>query len=125
MEVRVVNISEKLSQFTDCWNPRVVSHVNDTAVKLAKLSGEFVWHRHDHEDEMFLVVSGELKMRVRDDLGERELLIRPGEFVTIPRAVEHLPIAEREVHVMLIEPDTTLNTGNIINERTRAELETI
>ena len=125
MEIRVVNLRDKFSQFTDPWNPRIVSQVNNTAIKLAKLKGEFVWHHHEHEDEMFLVVSGQLRMKVRDASGEREHRIGPGEFITIPHGVEHLPIADDEVQLMLIEPNTTLNTGNVTNERTRAELESI
>jgi mannose-6-phosphate isomerase-like protein (cupin superfamily) len=90
-------------------------------VKVVKLKGEFVWHHHDNEDEMFLVVSGTLRMRFRDG----DQLIRPGEFIIVPKGVEHLPVAEEEVHLVLLEPKTTLNTGNIISDRTRAELERI
>jgi mannose-6-phosphate isomerase-like protein (cupin superfamily) len=126
MEIGVVNIREKLSQFSDYWNPRIVSEVNDTAIKLTKLNGEFMWHRHDHEDEMFLIVSGILRMKVRSEDGvEKEFRIAPGEFITIPHGVEHLPIADGEVHIVLIEPKETLNTGNLRNERTREELERI
>lgn len=125
MEIRVVNLRSKLAEFSDYYNPRVVSQINDTAVKLVKLKGEFMWHHHDAEDEMFFVVSGRLRMKVRDDLGERELSIGPGEFVTIPHGIEHFPIADEETHIMLVEPATTLNTGNLRNERTREHLETI
>jgi mannose-6-phosphate isomerase-like protein (cupin superfamily) len=126
MEIGVVNIREKLSQFSDYWNPRIVSEVNDTAIKLTKLNGEFMWHHHDHEDEMFLIVSGVLRMKVRSEDGvEKEFRVAPGEFITIPHGVEHLPIADGEVHIVLIEPKETLNTGNLRNERTREELERI
>lgn len=126
MEIGVVNIREKLSQFSDCWNPRIVGEVNNTAIKLTKLNGEFIWHHHEQEDEMFLVISGELRMKVRSEDGvEKEFRVAPGEFITIPHGVEHLPIADSEVHIVLIEPKDTLNTGNVRNERTRAELERI
>ncbi len=128
MEIRVVNLRDKFNQFSDYTNPRIVSEINDTAIKLVKLKGEFLWHHHDHEDEMFLVVTGTLRMKVRGlngDPREHEFLIGPGEFITIPRGVEHFPSADDEVHIMLIEPKETLNTGNVQNERTRANLETI
>jgi len=116
-----VNLVEKLARFTDTWSPKIVGEINDAYVKLVKLKGEFVWHHHDNEDEMFLVVKGRLLMRLRDrdvDLGE-------GEFIIIPRGVEHLPVAVDECHVLLFEPKTTLNTGHITNERTVADLERI
>jgi mannose-6-phosphate isomerase-like protein (cupin superfamily) len=126
MEIRVVNLKERFAQITDCWNPRIVSEVNNTAIKLTKLNGEFVWHHHEQEDEMFLVISGELRMKVRSEAGaEKEFRINPGEFITIPHGVEHLPIADGEVHIVLIEPKDTLNTGNLRSERTRTELERI
>ena len=128
MPIRVVNLRDKFSQISDYYNPRIVSEINDSAVKLAKLKGEFLWHHHDTEDEMFLVVSGTLRIKVRGidgDPREHEYLIGPGEFITIPHGVEHLPSADEEVHIMLIEPKETLNTGNVNNERTRARLETI
>jgi mannose-6-phosphate isomerase-like protein (cupin superfamily) len=93
--------------------------VNDAHVKLVKLKGEFVWHHHDREDELFLVVRGRLRLRLRD----RDLVLGPGEFAIIPRGVEHLPIAEEETHVLLLEPKSTLNTGNVRNERTVPKLE--
>ena len=119
--MQVVNLQEKLSQFDDCWHPRIVGEVNDSHVKLVKLEGEFVWHHHEREDEMFLVLKGTLRMRLRD----RDLLVRPGEFVIVPRGVEHMPVAESETHVLLFEPRTTLNTGNVISERTVANPEAI
>ncbi|KZD09811.1 cupin domain-containing protein [Oceanibaculum pacificum] len=110
-----VNLADKLSRFAEPWSPRLVGQVNDAAIKLVKLRGEFVWHHHETEDEMFFVIEGRLRMRFRD----RDVDLEPGEFIIVPRQVEHLPIAlTEEVSVMLIEPDTTLNTGNIRNERT-------
>lgn len=121
----VVNFGEKFSTFDDYWSPRISGELNDNYVKLAKLKGEFVWHHHEHEDEMFLVIRGTLRMGIRENGGERELTIRPGEYVIIPRGVEHLPIADEEVHLVMVEPKTTLNTGNVRNERTREELPTV
>ncbi len=103
------------------WSPKIVGEVNDAYVKLVKFRGEFVWHHHDHEDEMFLVLKGRLRMRLRD----RDLWVGPGEFVIVPRGVEHMPVAEAEVHVLLFEPRSTLNTGNVVNERTVPVLERI
>ena len=120
-----VNLAQKLSLFTDHYSPKIVGEVNDAYVKLVKLQGEFMWHHHDHEDELFLVVKGALRMKVRETGVEREIIIHPGEFLIIPRGVEHLPSAEEETHVMLLEPKTTLNTGNVANERTVAELQRI
>lgn len=123
MAVRVVNLAEKFAAFQEHWSPKIVADLNDSHVKLAKLKGEFVWHRHENEDELFLVTKGVLRMLVREDGQERELRIGPGEMIVIPRGMEHLPIGDDEVHVVLIEPKTTLNTGNLRNERTRDELE--
>lgn len=109
-----INIAQKLSVFDDHWSPKVIGQVNDCHVKLAKLKGEFVWHTHDDEDEMFLVVKGRLTMRFRDEVVE----VGEGEIIIVPRGVEHLPVAEEEVHVMLVEPKSTVNTGNIRDERT-------
>jgi mannose-6-phosphate isomerase-like protein (cupin superfamily) len=114
-----VNLAEKLGRFADTWSPKIVGEINDAYVKLVKLKGEFIWHHHDHEDEMFLVVKGRLLMRLRD----RDIHLGEGEFVIIPRGVEHLPVADDECHVLLLEPKTTLNTGQVTNERTVAELE--
>jgi mannose-6-phosphate isomerase-like protein (cupin superfamily) len=119
--VETVNLKEKLSKVSDYFNPRIIGELNDSYVKVVKLKGEFVWHHHDNEDEMFLVVTGTLRMRFRDG----DQLIRPGEFIIVPKGVEHLPVAEEEVHLVLLEPKTTLNTGNITSDRTRAELERI
>ncbi|HXA83362.1 MAG TPA: cupin domain-containing protein [Methylomirabilota bacterium] len=119
--METINLKEKFSRFQDYWNPRVLGDVNDCQVKAVKLKGEFVWHHHDNEDELFLVVQGTLRMKFRD----RETLVREGEFVIVPRGVEHLPVADQEVHIVLIEPRTTLNTGNIRNDRTVSQLERI
>jgi len=116
-----VNIREKLNQFSDHWNPRIIGELNGQHVKAVKLQGEFVWHHHDLEDELFLVINGMLKMEFRDKTVE----IRPGEFIIVPRKVEHRPVAEQEVEILLFEPASTLNTGNIENERTRKHLERI
>ncbi|HTV60145.1 MAG TPA: cupin domain-containing protein [Verrucomicrobiae bacterium] len=119
--METVNLQQKFAQVNDYWNPRIIGELNDAYVKIVKVKGEFVWHHHDHEDEMFLVVKGRLRIRFRD----RECEINPGEFLVVPRGVEHLPVAEEEVHIVLLEPKTTLNTGNVRNERTVAELERI
>ena len=116
-----VNLSEKFSRFSDYFHPRVIGELNDSLVKAVKLQGEFVWHHHDNEDELFLVVKGKLRMKFRD----REAVVRAGEFIIVPKGVEHCPVADEEVHIVLIEPKSTLNTGNITNERTVAQLERI
>ncbi|MCL5286673.1 MAG: cupin domain-containing protein [Acidobacteria bacterium] len=106
---------------SEYWSPKIVGQVNDSLVKVVKFQGEFLWHHHDNEDEMFLVVKGTMRMRFRDG----DVLVREGEFIIVPHGVEHMPVAEEEVHVVLFEPKTTLNTGNVRNERTRPELERI
>lgn len=121
MEIDKINISQKLSLFTDHWNPRIAGELNGQHIKLAKLQGEFVWHKHDHEDEMFLVISGTLKIEFRDKTVE----VNPNEFIIVPRGVEHKPIAENEVSIMLFEPQSTLNTGNVQNELTKNKLDKI
>lgn len=110
-----VNIDHKLSEIGEHWNPRIVGELNGQHVKLAKLKGEFVWHHHDDEDELFLVVRGSLLIRLPE---EEEVVLDEGEFLIVPRGVEHQPVAEEEVHVLLFEPAGTLNTGNVRNERT-------
>ena len=116
-----VNLAQKFSMFNDYWSPKIVGEINDSYVKLVKFKGEFVWHHHETEDELFLVVKGSLLIKLRD----QDIFLEAGEFVIIPRGVEHLPIAEEEAHVLLLEPKTTLNTGNIGNERTVVDLERI
>lgn len=109
-----VSIAARLSSFTELWSPKVIGRVNDVEIKLAKLAGEFVWHHHEGADELFLVVHGRLLMQFRD----REEWVDEGELVIVPRGVEHRPVAQEEVHVLLVEPAGTLNTGNVRNERT-------
>ncbi|MDX2480575.1 MAG: cupin domain-containing protein [Desulfuromusa sp.] len=109
-----VNLEDKFSQFNGHWQPKVVGELNDQYVKLAKLKGEFVWHQHETEDELFMVIKGELLIKLRD----RDVILKPGEFFIIPRRVEHLPVAQEEVEVMLFEPKSVVNTGDIKNERT-------
>jgi mannose-6-phosphate isomerase-like protein (cupin superfamily) len=110
-----VNLRAKLARVEEYWSPRIVGEVNDAYVKVVKLRGEFVWHHHEAEDELFLVVEGRLRMQLRD--GDRDL--EPGELIIVPRGVEHCPLAlTDEVHVVLLEPKTTVNTGNVRNERT-------
>ena len=116
-----VNISEKLALFGDYWNPRIVADLNGQQVKVVKLKGPFVWHQHAGEDELFLVVKGRLRMEFRD----RAVELGEGELIVVPRGVEHRPVAEAEVAVLLFEPATTLNTGDIRNERTVAQPERI
>jgi len=114
-----VNLKEKLGLISEHWVPRIVGELNGQQVKLVKLEGEFVWHHHEHEDELFLVIKGKLLMRLRDG----DIRINEGEFLIVPRGVEHQPVAEGEVHLLLFEPATTLNTGNVRNERTVERLE--
>jgi mannose-6-phosphate isomerase-like protein (cupin superfamily) len=114
MPAAAVNLAQKFASFAEYWRPKIVGELNGQHVKLVKFLGEFVWHKHDGEDELFLVVSGSLRM----DLCDRSVEVGAGEFIIVPRGVEHRPVAEREVHVLLFEPATTLNTGNVRNERT-------
>lgn len=123
--MQVINLAQKLSLFSDHYSPKIVGELNDSHVKLVKLQGEFVWHHHDAEDELFLVIKGTLRMGIRENDAEREETIRPGEFIIIPHGVEHRPAADEEVHIMLLEPKTTLNTGNVRNERTKDHLDRI
>ena len=121
-----VSLSEKLALFSDHFSPKIVGELNDSYVKLVKLQGEFVWHHHDDEDEMFFVVKGCLFMGLLDDDGKpRDVAIHPGEFIIIPKGVEHKPRADEETHIMLLEPKTTLNTGNVRGERTVEDLDRI
>jgi mannose-6-phosphate isomerase-like protein (cupin superfamily) len=113
-----VNLSDKFRLFDEHWSPKIAGEVNDSYVKLVKFQGDFVWHKHDEEDEMFLVVKGSITIRLRDG----DVRLEEGEFVIIPRGVEHMPVAEEEAHVILFEPKTVLNTGDVRNERTREVL---
>ena len=119
--MEAVNFKEKLSRVKEYWSPKIVGEVNDAYVKVVKFRGEFVWHQHEHEDELFLVLKGRLRMRYRD----RDVYANEGEFIIVPRGVEHMPVAEQEVHVALFEPKSTLNTGNVRNERTLEILERV
>ena len=116
-----VNLAAKLAQFSDKWQPKIVGELNGQHVKLAKILGEFIWHHHDNEDELFLVVKGRFRMEFRD----RHVWLEEGEILIVPRGVEHRPVAEEEVHILMFEPASTLNTGNVQNERTVAQLDHI
>ena len=120
-----VNLAEKLSQIRDHYNPRIAGELNGQLVKLVKFQGPFTWHHHEQEDELFLVVKGRFRMDYREGGEERAEWIDPGEFVIVPRGVEHRPFAEEEVEVLLFEPATTLNTGNVENEFTKKILQPI
>ena len=116
-----VNIEQKLSQFSERWSPKIVGELNGQHVKLVKLKGEFVWHKHDNEDELFFVVKGSFKMELRDKTVE----LNVNEFLIVPRGVEHRPVADEEVSIMLFEPSTTLNTGDTKSEFTKHILDKI
>lgn len=113
-----INLAERFALFSERWSPKIAGELNDFHVKLVKLQGEFVWHHHDLEDELFLVVKGRLTMQLRTG----DLVLDPGELVIVPHGVEHCPKADEECWVLLLEPKTTLNTGNVVNERTVREL---
>lgn len=132
--MKKVNLAEKFAIFAEHWRPKIAGELNDSYVKLVKLKGEFVWHKHENEDELFLVIKGTLRMMVRDAetktsavsaKTEREIVIGPGEFIIVPRGTEHLPIADEEVYVVLLEPKSTMNTGDVRNERTVEQLDWI
>jgi mannose-6-phosphate isomerase-like protein (cupin superfamily) len=116
-----INLSQKLSLFNDYFNPRIAGELNGQLVKLVKFKGEFVWHHHENEDELFYVVKGSFDMHLRDKI----ISINEGEFLIVPRMVVHKPVAKEEVEIMLFEPAATLNTGNIENELTKKELKKI
>lgn len=116
-----VDLKEKFSLFDECWQPKIVGELNGQYVKLARLKGEFVWHRHDNEDELFMVIEGSLTIKLR----ERDVELHAGQFYIIPRGVEHLPVADEECQVMMFEPQSVLNTGNVKNEKTVESLEWI
>lgn len=117
-----INLAQKLSLIDDYWNPRVAGELNGQHLKLVKFRGPFTWHHHENEDEMFFVVKGRFRMDYREAAGEHEVWIEEGEFIIVPRSVEHRPFAEEECHVLLFEPASTLNTGNVENEFTRKNL---
>jgi mannose-6-phosphate isomerase-like protein (cupin superfamily) len=119
--MKTINIAQKFSLINEPWSPKILGEINESYVKAVRFQGAFVWHHHDSEDEMFLVVQGRMRMKFRD----HEEIVKPGEFIIVPRGVEHLPVAEVETQVLLFEPKTTLNTGNVTNERTLPQLERI
>jgi len=119
--MKPVDIKEKLSQFTEHWSPKIIGELNGQLVKVAKLKGEFVWHHHEHEDELFLVVQGKLIIQLK----EEDIHLSEGQFFIIPKGVDHMPVADEECHVMLFEPKSVLNTGNVVNERTVQQVEKI
>jgi mannose-6-phosphate isomerase-like protein (cupin superfamily) len=119
--MNVINLVEKFNLIQDYWHPRIAGEINDSYVKLSKLKGEFFWHQHENEDELFLVIKGRLLIRLRD----QDLWLEEGELAIIPKGVEHLPVAEEEVQVLLLEPKSTLNTGNVENDRTLKTLDWI
>lgn len=116
-----INIQEKLTLFSEHWSPKIVGELNGQHVKLVKIKGEFVWHKHDHEDELFWVIGGVLKMEFRD----RTVTVEEGEFIIVPRGVEHRPVADEETSILLFEPETTFNTGNVMHELSKAQLDRI
>lgn len=109
-----VKVSQKFSLFSDHWNPRIIAELNGQVVRVAKVQGEFIWHKHDHEDELFWIHKGELKMEFRD----RTIILQEGEMLVVPKGVEHRPVAEEEVELILFEPIATVNTGEVVNDRT-------
>ena len=119
--MKKVNLTEKLDLISEYWNPALVGELNDQVVKLAKLKGEFIWHKHDAEDELFLVLRGCLLIQFRD----QDITLQEGEFLIVPRGVEHRPVADQEVNILLFEPARTINTGDIRNERTKENTERI
>jgi len=116
-----VNLANKFTKISEYWKPYIAGELNGQHVKLDKLKGEFVWHHHENEDELFLVVKGRFRMELRD----RHIWLEEGEFLVVPRGVEHRPVAEEEAWIVLFEPASTLNTGNVQNERTLHELERV
>jgi len=119
--VEKVNTAQKFALINEYWKPHIAGELNDSYVKLVKLKGEFLWHKHDAEDEMFFVTKGRLRVKLR----QKEISLNEGEFVIIPKGVEHMPVADDEVHVILVEPRSTLNTGDVKNERTITELKRV
>lgn len=119
--IEKINLAQKFTRFQDQWKPKIAGELNGQYIKLAKVKGEFVWHRHEHEDELFLVVKGRLLIKLRD----QDIQLEEGELIVIPRGVEHMPVAEEEAHILLLEPKATLNTGDVQNERTVTDEEWI
>ncbi len=119
--IQKVNVADKFGRFAEYWSPKIIGEVNDSYIKAVKFKGEFVWHHHENEDELFYVVKGKMVIKLRDG----DIQLRAGEFAVVPRMVEHMPVAEEEVEVLLLEAKTTLNTGNVSNERTVENLQRI
>jgi mannose-6-phosphate isomerase-like protein (cupin superfamily) len=117
--MKKINLADKLAQFDDYWSPKIVGELNGQHVKLAKIKGEFVWHHHEQEDELFLVLDGRMRLEFRD----RQVVLEKGECCIVPRGVEHRPVGEEEAHLLMFEPASTLNTGNVRSERTLDTLE--
>ena len=116
-----INLKDKMNLFNEYWTPKIIGDLNDSYVKLAKLKGEFVWHKHDNEDELFLIIKGTLIIKFRD----HDVTLNEGELIIIPKGVPHMPVADEEVHVLLIEPKTTLNTGDAVSDLAKNELDRI
>lgn len=116
-----INLEEKFQLFNEYWSPKIIGEFNDSYVKIAKFKGEFTWHNHKNEDEMFYIIKGILTVKLRD----KDIRLQEGESIIIPKGTDHMPVADEEVHVLLIEPKSTLNTGNVINDRTVEKLEKI
>jgi mannose-6-phosphate isomerase-like protein (cupin superfamily) len=114
-----IRLTDKLDHIREHWEPTIVAELNGQHVKLAKIAGEFIWHRHEQEDELFLVLRGRMTVEFRD----RKIVLEPGDVLVVPRGVEHRPVAEEETHILMFEPEGTLNTGNVRDERTRERLE--
>ncbi len=119
--MKKVNLAEKFSLFDSLWQPKIVGELNQQVIKLAKLKGEFVWHQHENEDEMFMVIKGSLTIKLK----EQDIELNEGEFFIIPKGVEHLPVAKEEAHILLFEPKATINTGDTDSEKTITNIETI
>lgn len=111
--MKKVNLESKFNLFTECWSPKIIGDLNDSYVKVAKFKGEFTWHKHDNEDELLHVVKGSITIQFKDE----NIILNEGEFLIVPKGVEHCPKAEEEVHIMLLEPKSTLNTGDVVNEK--------
>ena len=117
MNHQPINFSEKLSKFSEHWSPKIIAQMNDYHFKLAKVQGEFVWHNHPETDEVFIVLSGQLQIQFRDG----EVVLNVGEMFVVPKGVEHKPVAKEECHILLVEPPGTVNTGDVVNEKTAAD----
>ena len=116
-----VNLAQKFDLFDEYWSPKIIGELNGQQIKIAKVQGEFVWHHHENEDELFMVIQGKLTIKLPDE----DIHLEEGEFLIVPRGIEHKPVAEQEAHILLLEPAGTLNTGNVQNERTVQEIEKI